>query len=129
VFLPPPPTKKKKEMRLNGVAMLFRTKELFIAQESARLPPKFTTLVTGHGKINAYLHRFKIIDNLECPCNKGEQSIDHIIYSCVRHEQERNRLKAAIYISEKWPVSKNKLATKYYKQFKAFTDSLVLNID
>jgi hypothetical protein len=91
--------------------------------------PKFTTLVTGHGKINAHLHRFKIIDNPECPCNRGEQSIDHIIYRCVQHEQESNRLKAAIYIFEKWPVSKNKLATKYYKQFKAFTDSLVLNID
>jgi len=29
---------RKKEMRLNGVAMLFRAKELYIADESAKLP-------------------------------------------------------------------------------------------
>jgi hypothetical protein len=89
--------------------------------------PNFTTMVTGHGKINSYLHKFKIIENPVCPCNKGDQTVDHIIYRCGIHEQERNRLKAAIYSSEKWPVSKNTLATKYYKHFKLFTDSTVLN--
>jgi hypothetical protein len=40
------------------------------------------------------------------------------------HEQEMNSLKAAIQSSEKWPVSKRSLATKYYK---LFTDSIVIN--
>jgi len=68
--------------------------------------PNFTTIVTGHGKINSYLHRFKIIDSPVCPCNREDQTVDHIIYRCVLHEQERNRLKADINSSEKWPVSK-----------------------
>jgi hypothetical protein len=38
--------------------------------------PNFTTIVTGHGKINSYLHKFKIIENPVCPCNKGDQTVD-----------------------------------------------------
>jgi hypothetical protein len=89
--------------------------------------PNFTTIVTGHGNINSYLHKFKIIENPRCPCNKGDQTVDHIIYSCGLHEKERKRLKAAIHSSEKWPASKNTLATKYYKHFKLFTDNIVMN--
>jgi hypothetical protein len=89
--------------------------------------PNFATVVTGHGKINSYLHKFKIIENPVCLCNKGDQTVDHIIYSCGLHEQERNGLKAAIYSSGKWPLSKTTQATKYYKHFKLFTDSIVLN--
>ena len=63
--------------------------------------PNFTTIVTGHGKINSYLHRFKIIDNPVCPCNREDQTADHTIYRCVLHEQERNRLKSDINSSEK----------------------------
>ena len=89
--------------------------------------PNFTTIVTGHGNINSYLHKFKIIENPGCPCNKGDHTVDHIIYSCGLHEQERGRLKAAIQSSGKWPASKNALATKYYKHFRLFTDSIVMN--
>jgi hypothetical protein len=89
--------------------------------------PNFTTTVTGHGNINSYLHKFKIIENPGCPCNKGDQTVDHIIYSCGLHEQERERLETAIRSSGKWPASKNTLATKYYKHFKLFTDSIVMN--
>jgi ribonuclease HI len=41
--------------------------------------PNFTAIVTGHGKTRAYLHRFKILENATCPCNKGDQTIDHLI--------------------------------------------------
>ena len=91
--------------------------------------PNLTTILTGHGNINSYLHRFKITENPGCSCNKGDQTVDHIIYSCGLHEQERKRLKAAIHRSGKWPVSKNILATKYYKHFKLFTDSIVINTE
>jgi hypothetical protein len=91
--------------------------------------PNFTTMVTGHGKINSCLHRFKIKEKPGCPCNKGDQTVDHIIYSCELQEQERDRLKAAIHDSEKLPVKKNNLAIKYYKYFTLFTDSIVLNTE
>jgi hypothetical protein len=69
----------------------------------------------------AYIFRPK------CPCNKGEQTVDHIIYSCNLQEQERDRLRAVITRSEQWPVSKNKLVIIYYRNFKQFTDNIVLN--
>jgi hypothetical protein len=53
--------------------------------------------------------------------------VDHIIYSSNLQEQERDRLKAVITRSEQWPVSKIKLVQKYYKNFKLFTDNIVLN--
>jgi hypothetical protein len=84
------------------------------------------THLAGHTTYT-YLHRFKIIENPECPCNREDQTVDHIIYRYELHVQERNRLIADINNSEKWPVSKNILATKYYKHFKLFTDSIVLN--
>ena len=87
----------------------------------------FNTILTGHSNINFYLHKFNIIENTVCPCNKGDQTVDHIIYSCGLYEKERNRLKAAIQIPEKWPVSNNYLATKYCKHFEQFTDSIVIN--
>ena len=87
--------------------------------------PNFTAIVTGHGNIKTYLHKFSIIENPKCSCGKGEQTVDHIIYSCNLQEQERDRLRAVITRSEQWPISKNKLVLKYYKNFKQFTDSIV----
>ena len=43
----------------------------------------FTAMVTGHGKTRVYLHRFKIIENATCPCNKGDQTIDHLLNQCT----------------------------------------------
>jgi hypothetical protein len=83
-------------------------------------------MVTGHGNIKTYLHKYKIIENPKCSCNKGERTVDHVIYDCNLHEQE-DRLKAVVSRSEQWPVSKNKLVLKYYKNFKHFRDNIVLN--
>ena len=89
--------------------------------------PKFTAIITGHGNIKTYLHEYKILENTKCSCNKGEQTVDHIIYSCNLQEEERDRIKAVITRSEKWPGSKNKHVLKHYKNFKQFTDNIVLN--
>ena len=74
--------------------------------------PNFTAIVTGHVNIKTYLHKYKILENPKCSCNKGEQTVDHIIYSCNLEEHGRDRLKAVITRSEQWPVSKNKLVLK-----------------
>jgi hypothetical protein len=85
--------------------------------------PNFTTMVTGHGNIKSYLHKYKIIDSPMCSCKSGEQTIDHIL-DCELVEQERDRLKAAVLRSENWPVSKDIPINKYGKNFKKFTDSI-----
>jgi len=62
-----------------------------------------------------------------CSCDEGEQSVDHIPYECKLLEHERDRLKAAVILSEHWPVSKDKLSIKFYKIFKEFANSLLLD--
>jgi len=42
--------------------------------------PNFTTMVTGHGNIKSYLHKYKIMDSPKCSCKRGEQTIDHILF-------------------------------------------------
>jgi hypothetical protein len=74
--------------------------------------PNFTAIINGHGNIKTYLHKYKIIENSKCPCNKGEHTVDHKIYGYNFQEQERDRIKAVITRSEQWTVSKNKLVLK-----------------
>jgi hypothetical protein len=89
--------------------------------------PNFTAIVTGHGNIKSYLHKFKIIQSPMCSCKQGEQSVEHILYDCRLHEHDRDRLKAVVIRSESWPVRKDILGIKYYKNFKEFTDNIILN--
>jgi hypothetical protein len=89
--------------------------------------PNFTAIVTGHGNIKSYLHKYRIIQSPLCSCKHGEQTVEHILYDCKLNEHERDRLKASVIRSESWPVSKDKLVMKYYKNFKEFTDSVLLN--
>jgi len=81
-------------------------------------------MVTGHGNIKSYLFKYKIKDSPICSCKRGEQTIDHILYECELVEQERGRLKAAVLLSENWPVSKDIFINKYSKEFKKFMNSL-----
>jgi hypothetical protein len=88
--------------------------------------PNFTAIVTGHGNIQT-IYKYKITENPMCSCDKGEQTVDRIIFDCKLQEHERDRLKAVVIRSEKWSVSRDKLGLKYYKNFKPFTDNIVLN--
>jgi len=62
--------------------------------------PNFTTIVIGHGNIETYVYKYKIIGNPLCSCDEGEQSFDHILHECKLLEHERDRLKAAVIWSE-----------------------------
>lgn len=86
-----------------------------------------TTLVTGHGNINAYFHRFRIKDSAMCVCGVGEQTVDHVIYDCIEFKNERKTLANFIHRSgERWPIDKDKLANKYTKQLIKFANSIDL---
>ncbi|PSN46148.1 hypothetical protein C0J52_22065 [Blattella germanica] len=79
---------------------------------------EFTSFITGHGKTKAYLHRFKLIDNPQCPCNKGEQTSDHIIYNCEKIENKREILKQQITTGGgTWPPTKDQLTAKHLVAF------------
>ncbi len=55
----------------------------------------FTTqFITGHGKFNTYLQRFKQRNDNKCPCdNFPEQTPEHILFHCEIYEQQRHNLK------------------------------------
>jgi hypothetical protein len=80
--------------------------------------PNFTTIMTGHGNIEMYLYKYKIIQNPMYPCKQGDQSVDHILFDCILHEQDKDKLKSVVKKPDSWPVSKDKLGIKYYKTFK-----------
>jgi hypothetical protein len=88
--------------------------------------PDFTTMVTGHGNIKSYLHKYKILDSPMCSCESGEQTADHILYDCKLLEQERDSLKAAVLRTENWPVSKNKFINKFHKNLKKLYEQYTL---
>jgi len=52
----------------------------------------FTTMVTGHGNIRSYLHRFKILETPTCSCGTKDQTINHLLYECKLLNKERDRL-------------------------------------
>jgi len=86
--------------------------------------PTFTTMVTGHGNIKSYLHKYKILDSPVCSCKCREQTVDHILFDCKLLEQKRDSLKAALMRSENWFVSKRKFINKFNKNFTKFTNNI-----
>jgi len=84
----------------------------------------FTTMVTGHGNVNAYLCRFKISNTPTCPCGETDQTTDHLLYECDLLKTQRDTLRSAISKSEGWPIGKHTLITKYYKEFIRFTNQI-----
>jgi hypothetical protein len=91
---------------------------------SIKLTPNFTAIVTAHGKTKAYLHRFKIIESPEWPCDGGNQTVDHLIYDCTKLQSEREKLISSISKQDNWPVNKSDLANKHIKHFIQFANLL-----
>jgi len=71
-----------------------------------RLSPNLTAMLTAHGKIKAYLHRFKIIQLPEYFCKHGDQTTDHLLNDCEILGKERGKLIALTSKEEEWPVRK-----------------------
>jgi len=84
-----------------------------------------STVVTGHGKLRSYLHRFKIIDDPTCPCQMDSQSTEHLIRECTILNKQRETLKNGITkAGGRWPPSNSELVNKYTKLFQKFVNSI-----
>ena len=79
------------------------------------LTPNFTAMVKAHGKTRSYLHRFKIIQSLECPCTNGNRTVDRLLYYCSKLNNEREKLTAHISTEDNWPVRKSELVNQIHK--------------
>jgi hypothetical protein len=88
----------------------------------------FTTMMTGHGDIKAYLHRFNLIDSATCPCRDNkDQTIDHIIYECVLLKTQRDNLRLTVYKTDSWPANKHTLISRHYSAFKKFINQIAFD--
>jgi hypothetical protein len=86
--------------------------------------PNFTAIVTAHGKTKAYLHRFKIIESPECPRVCGNQTVDRLLYDCIKLQREREKLTRNSSNQDTWPVNKSDLVKKRTKHFIQFINSV-----
>jgi hypothetical protein len=84
----------------------------------------FAVMTTGHGKTRAYLHRFKLLEHAACVCNKGDQTIDHLINQCALLQTQREILKSNVLKSGNWPVSNYEFISKHTKSFIIFIKSI-----
>jgi ribonuclease HI len=53
-------------------------------------------LRTEHCRLNQYLHRFKIIDDPNCDCGQGIETVEHFLLHCRKYQKEREKLKKDI---------------------------------
>jgi hypothetical protein len=81
-------------------------------------------IVTSHGKTKAYLHHFKIIVSPECPCDGGNQTVDHPIYECTKLQMEWEKLISNVSKQDNWPVNKSDPANKHTKHFIQVANSI-----
>jgi len=94
-------------------------------REKIPIFPEFTVLVTGHGKLRSYLHRFGITDNPMCPCEEEEeQTSDHLIFQCKRLNNQRNMIKQIKNTGGDWPTTKETLVNNYLQIFVNFVKSI-----
>jgi hypothetical protein len=93
-------------------------------QRKINLTQNFTTLVTGHGNLKSYLHRFKIIEAPDCPCGNGNQTTEHVLFDCGILHEDRERLIAAVAKTDNWPINKDKLIKNHYNALAKFTKQM-----
>jgi len=84
----------------------------------------FTSMVTGHGNIRSYLHRFKIIETPIRPCGTKDPKIDHFLFECELLYKERDILILTVSKTDAWPISENELIRKQFKFFAKFTNEI-----
>ena len=65
-----------------------------------------------------------IIESPECPCDGGNQTVDHLIYDCTKLQTERVQLIRNTSNQDKWPVNKRDLVKKHIKHFNQFVNSI-----
>jgi len=71
-------------------------------------------MLTGHGKISSYLHRFGLKDNPMCPCEEEQQTVDHLIFKCKKLSNQRNEIIRQIKSTGgSWPAMNETLIKNY----------------
>jgi hypothetical protein len=93
-------------------------------KKKIRTTHNVAAMLTGHGRTGAYFNRFRIIDNAQCVCNQGDQTVDHLIYDCIPLEEKRRQLKKEVTNSRQWEISKQELINKHIQTFLNYIESI-----
>jgi hypothetical protein len=86
--------------------------------------PKLTAVLSGHGRNRAYLHRFKLREEATCICGKEDQTMDHILFNCIKTREQREILKRRINKLMKFKDNKQELITKHWKVYSEYVESI-----
>jgi len=86
-----------------------------------------TTMMTGHGNIKAYLHRFKLIDSATCPFGDNDQTTDYLLYDCEQLKTQRDTLRLTVSKTDSWPADQYTLISRHYRAFKKFINQIPLD--
>jgi hypothetical protein len=87
---------------------------------------EFTAIV--HGKTRSYMKSFKLTVESKCPCNEGEQTVEHIIHVCSILDKQRSHLtKSVLTKGGSWPPLNNELVDLYLQDFIKFVKTLDFN--
>ena len=101
------------------------------AQDLIRLQKciNFSMIITGHGKLRTYFHRFKMIDDPTCLCKMSPQTADHLLWECDLLKKQRQVLRNSITkAGGNWPITNSDLANKYTKFFQRFVNTINFEI-
>ena len=47
----------------------------------------------GHTGLNNYLYRFGLVDDANCSCGNGVETVKHYLLTCPNYERERDKLR------------------------------------
>ena len=53
-------------------------------------------LRTGHVSLNAYLHDHGHMDNPQCECGAGAETVSHYLLRCATYDEERDKLRKEV---------------------------------
>ena len=57
-------------------------------------------------------------------CNKGDQTMDHILFQCVETRKQRDLIKLHLRTQKEWPTNKLELITKHRNVFSEYIESI-----
>jgi len=83
--------------------------------------PNSGTFLLGHP---VYIYTYEITEEPTCPCRKGDQSTDRLIYACERLTKERDKLKETAIRTNKWPINKRDLIRGHNNEFTNFINEI-----
>ena len=67
--------------------------KLYAKITSRRKLTWLSRLRMGHTGLNNYLHRFGLVDDANCSCGNGVETVKHYLLTCPNYERERDKLR------------------------------------